>query len=400
MSSEVSSPSLETGAAAAAGRERADATPAPARERVAILTSALGGGGAQRSMVRLAGAIAGRGVEVDLVLVRAEGHFRDEVSSSVRIVDLGARRTMFAVPAIVRYLKEERPSALLSSLDYVNIVALWSRRLARVPVRIVVNEQNTLSAAVANARTWRTRSMPRLIGRFYPWADGVTTVSIGVADDLAEATGIARETITVIHNPVVTPALREMAEAPLDHPWFEPGEPPVFLSLGRMVPQKDFPNLLAAFASVRRSHEARLMILGEGPDRAALEFLAGELGLDREDVSMPGWVVNPYPYILRSRAFVLSSAWEGLPTVLIEALCCGTRVVATDCPSGPREILQGGRFGPLVPVGDPGALGSAMVQALSDDAQVPPDESWAPYIEDEIATRYLDILLGAPVSAG
>jgi glycosyltransferase involved in cell wall biosynthesis len=368
---------------------------APERcQRVALLTSTLGGGGAQRSMVRIAGAIAERGFDVDLVVGRAEGHYRDEVSPSVRIVDLRARRTILAMPALIRYLRRDRPAALLSSLDYVNIIGLWSRRLAGVPVRMFVKEENTLSVAVANARQWRSRLMPRLIGRYYPWADGVTTVSAGVADDLARATTLPRERISVIFNPVVTQRMHEMAKEPLEHPWFAPDEPPVFLGLGRMVPQKDFPNLLTAFAKVRAEHDARLMILGEGPERAALELLASSLGLDGDDVSMPGWVVNPYPFLVRSRAFVLSSAWEGLPTVLIEALSCRTRVVSTRCPSGPEEILQGGRYGVLVPVGDSDALAKGMIAALSDGAPIAPDESWAPYTEDAVATRYIEALIG------
>lgn len=363
-------------------------------DRVAIFLSSLGGGGAQRSMLRLAGGIAERGHRVDLVVVRAEGHYGGEVAHPVRVVDLGARRALLALPRLAAYLRRERPAALLSSLDYVNIVALWSRRLAGVATRLVVNEQNTLSVAVANTASRRTRWMPGLVGRFYPWADGIVAVSEGVADDLARATGLPRERIDVIYNPVVTPQLEAMAKEPLEHPWFRRGEPPVIAALGRLVPQKDFGHLIRAFARLRRAgREARLLILGEGPERASLEALVRESGVVR-DVALPGWIVNPYPHLVRSSLFVLSSRWEGLPTVLIEALFCGLPVVSTDCPSGPREILADGKHGVLVPVGDVDALARAMEGVLAAAVERPGRESWLPFAQDVVVDRYLHRLLG------
>ena len=366
-------------------------TTAPAR--LAILVSTMGGGGAQRSMLRLAGALAQRGYAVDLVLGRAGGHYETELSAGVRVVHLHARRLLLGVPALARYLRRERPVALLTCLDYVNIVGLWARRLAGVRVRVVVNEQNTLSMAVRNSSRWRTRMMPWLIRRFYPWADGVVAVSKGVADDLAAATGLPRARVQVIHNPVVTPLMRRMAAEPLEHPWFRPGEPPVILALGRLVPQKDFGMLIRAFARVRRARAARLLILGEGPERDGLAAAIAENGL-QDDVQLPGWIVNPYPYMVRSRLFVLSSRWEGLPTVLIEALFCGVEVVSTDCPSGPREILDGGQYGALVPVADVDELAEAMERALSRDPARPRQESWLPFEQDVVAGRYLQTLVG------
>lgn len=364
------------------------------RPRVAIFTSSMGGGGAQRSMLRLAGGLAERGYAVDVVLARAEGHYRGELSDAVRVVGLNVKRLLLAVPPLVRYLRRERPAALLSSLDYVNVVALWARRLAGVATRTIVNEQNTLSLAVAHASRWRTRTMPVLIHRFYPWADGIVAVSHGVADDLAQVARLRRDAIQVIHNPVVTARLKAMSEEPVDHPWFRPGEPPVLVALGRLVPQKDFAALIRAFAGARRARPARLLILGDGPERQALESLAAACGVER-DVQLPGWIVNPYPHMRRSRVFVLSSRWEGLPTVLIEALFCGLRVVSTDCPSGPREILDNGRHGLLVPVGGVDELRVAMLRALGGELRPPACESWAPFEEGAVVRRYLGALLQA-----
>jgi glycosyltransferase involved in cell wall biosynthesis len=363
------------------------------QERLAILTSSADGGGAQRSMARLAGAIADRGYTVDLVLGQAQGHYLDEISPEVRIVDLRATRMLGAVPALARYLRREQPTVMLSALDYVNIVAIWARRVARSPVRLVVSERNTLSLAVRHTSSRRTRMMPRLIGRFYPWADGVVAVSAGVADDLAVTTGLPRGCIQVIHNPVVTHALKTMVDAPVEHPWFEPGMPPVVLGAGRLVPQKDFDTLIRAFATVRQTRPARLVILGDGPEEPKLRACAERLGVTA-DLDLPGWVVNPYPAMARAGAFVLSSKWEGLPGALIEAMFCGVPVISTDCPSGPREILEGGAHGALVPVGDADELAAAIARALDGDLPPPTPEAWLPFEEQAVVDRYLDVLLG------
>jgi glycosyltransferase involved in cell wall biosynthesis len=254
-----------------------------------------------------------------------------------------------------------------------------------------VNEQNTLSLEAPHSSRRRHRLLPRLAKRFYPWADGIAAVSRGAADDLTGAVGLAPNRIHVIHNPIVTPELRDLAAAPLDHPWFEPGEPPVLLAVGRLSPQKDFGTLIRAVSLVAPRRPVRLLILGEGRERADLETLVGDLGLGGV-VDLPGWVPNPYPYMVRAGAFVLSSRWEGLPSVLIEALFCGPPVIATDCPSGPQEILEGGRHGLLVPVGDVDALARGIESALAGDVSRPTAASWHPYEQESVVTRYLEVL--------
>jgi glycosyltransferase involved in cell wall biosynthesis len=350
-------------------------------------------GGAQRSMLKLAAGIATRGYAVDLVLARAEGPFLAEVPASVRLIDLKARRVLTSLPALVRYLRREQPAALLSVL-HANTIALLARRLAGVRARVVVSERNTLSReAQQYASDLRMRLMPQLARTFYPWADCIVAVSQGVADDLTKVVGISNECVRVIYNPIVTPELMEKAQVPLDHPWFEPGEPPVILAVGRLSAQKDFLTLIQAFARVRQAHLARLLILGEGEERPALESLVRQLDLE-QDVRMPGFVPNPYPYMKRASLFVLSSKWEGLPGVLIEALYCGVPIIATDCPSGPREILGDGQYGQLVPVGDAGSLARAIETALGGKIPRPPRESWRRFELEVVLSQYIDVLFG------
>jgi glycosyltransferase involved in cell wall biosynthesis len=194
-------------------------------------------------------------------------------------------------------------------------------------------------------------------------ADAIVAVSHGAADDFTRMAGIARDRVEVIYNPVLGPTIDRAACEPLDHPWFQPGQPPVVLGMGRLTAQKDFPNLIRAFALVRKKHNARLMILGEGEERSALEQMVQSSDL-HDYVTMPGVVPNPYPFLKRAKLFALSSAWEALPTVLVEALACGCPVVSTDCPSGPSEILQEGRIGQLVPIRNETALAEGIIAGL------------------------------------
>ena len=328
--------------------------------KVALFLPSLRGGGAERVMVNLARGFSEKGLDVDLVLAKAEGPYLSQVPPEVRVIDLHSPRVLASLPHLVRYLRRERPQTILSAMDHANIVAIWARKFSGMPCRVVVSVHSTLSRALMNIPNLRGYLMPNLIRIFYPLADTVVAVSNGVADDFANITKLPRESIKVIYNPIVTSELLEKANEAVEHPWFSRGEPPVILSVGRLTKAKDYPTLIRAFALVHRERPARLMILGEGEERPKLEALIQELGLD-DDVSLPGFVDNPYAYMARSAVFVLSSAWEGFGNVLVEAMAVGTPVVATDCPSGPAEILEGGKWGKLVPVGDIETLAGAII---------------------------------------
>jgi len=362
------------------------------KKHIALFLPSLRGGGAEKVMVNLALGFVEQGLKVDLVLAKAEGPYLSRVPEEVRVVDLGARRVLYSLPGLVRYLRRERPQAMLSALNYANIVAIWAKLLARVQTHLVVSEHNTLSCSTQNASSVRVKLLPLLIKIFYPYADAVVAVSHGVAEDLITMTGLPMEKVKVIYNPVITPELFAKAEEPLDHPWFRPGEPPVVLGVGRLTKQKDFPTLIRAFALVRKERPARLMILGEGEERPKLETLARELGIE-EDFVLPGFVENPYKYMKRASAFVLSSRWEGLPTVLIEALALGVPVISTNCPSGPAEILEHGKWGCLVPVGEPHLLARAILEILQNDVRIPSHKTaWERFSKENAVIAYLQVL--------
>ncbi len=363
--------------------------------RVALYLRALYGGGAERALVNLARGLVEQGIAVDFLLNEVGGAYQDQVPPEVRIVDLNTQRTLqVGLPRLVRYLRRERPVALLSALHYNVEIALWAKYLAGVPTRVVVCEQNTLSINVNSEVSRNERLSPLLTRLFYRFADGIVAVSQGVAQDLSQVAGLPRERIQVIHNPAVTPELAARAQEPVEHPWFETGQPPVILGVGRLADQKDFPTLIRAFAQVHQQRSARLMILGEGKQRKQLLALARELKVEAA-VALPGFVANPYAYMARAAALVLSSAWEGLPTVLIEAMAVGTPVVSTDCPSGAAEILDQGKYGWLVPVGDHAAIAVALLKILAGEVK-PVDPGWLRQFSLEDSTqRYLE-LFGIP----
>jgi glycosyltransferase involved in cell wall biosynthesis len=360
--------------------------------RIALLLGSLSGGGAERIVLELASALTQRKYRVDLVVCRLEGELVPEIPGGVRPIELGtARRSTLlrallrlpartwltllplmlrkplkkirALPLLELYLRRERPDLVLASTHVPNLLAVWAVRLSGLPIRTVLKQDNSLARSLADSTDPLRRKLPRLVRLWYGRADAVVAVSKGVADELAALGEVPREKVHVIHNPIDSGRIARQAEALPDHPWFQPGQPPVVLSAGRLHPQKDYPTLLRAFAALRRQRELRLAILGEGRERSRLEKLTQDLGIGA-DVGLLGFQPNPFAFMARAAVFVLSSAWEGLGNVLIEALACGCPVVSTDCPHGPSEILARGRYGALVPVGDPEKLARAIGEAL------------------------------------
>ncbi|MEE4376222.1 MAG: glycosyltransferase, partial [Candidatus Competibacteraceae bacterium] len=311
---------------------------------------------------------ADHNLNVDLLTIRRPPNLEDELPPTVRLWDLGVAHSMLAVPALTRYLRNNRPVALLAAKDRAIRLAVIARRLAGVDTRLVGRLGTHLSTALADKYRLQRWLRCRPMRWLYPQADQIVAVSQGVADDTVALTGLSQDRVTVVRNPVITPRLLRLATEPVAHPWFTDQGPPIILGAGRLTRQKDFPTLLRAFAAVRRARPARLMILGAGKQRADLQTQATHLDI-ADAVALPGFTDNPYAYMAKAAVFALSSLWEGSPNVLTEALALGTPVVATDCPSGPREVLQNGQFGPLVPVGDAAALSKAILQVLDS----PPD---------------------------
>jgi glycosyltransferase involved in cell wall biosynthesis len=367
--------------------------------RIAVMLPSLKGGGAERSMLNLINGFLARGRKVDLVLCQAKGAYLTEVPAGVNLIELeavnglrarwvamiGNLRHFFAllqpvllakkvvpeiarIPSLQHYLNTHNPDVVLSAITYANLAVIWAKQFSASRVPVVVSERialHTYCTDPVNYRKKKWRYLPQLVERTYPGADLVVAVSQAAADELVTHIGVSRESVTTIHNPVVDENLHVQARQPLDHPWFSSGEVPVILAAGRLTEQKDFATLLHAFALVRAQQPVRLVIVGEGRLREELQSLANELGV-QDDLDMPGFVSNPFQFMARASVLVLSSLYEGLPGVLIQALACGCPVISTDCPGGSREILADGKYGALVDVGDAGAMADAIRASLDN----------------------------------
>lgn len=368
-------------------------SPTETSRHLALYVPSLRGGGAERVMVNLANGLAARGHRVDLVLTKAEGPFLDEVAEGVRLVDLNKGRVLASLLPLVGYLRRERPDAMLSALNHANIVAILACKAARAETRLVVSEHSAPSGAL---RGGASRNASRVLMRWlYPRADAIVGVSRGLRDELRDDLGLPDSKLHTIYNPIDLERIRTLKKTPIHHPWISEHHVPVILAVGRLTAAKDYPTLLHAFARLRAHREARLVILGQGEDEAGLKALVQDLRI-AADVHFAGFQANPYGWMSVCDLYVLSSKWEGFSCTLLEALACGAKVVSTDCRSGPSEILEGGKWGRLVPVGDVNALARAIELALSENCRTPVSGRSTAFRADIAVAAYDQLLATEP----
>jgi len=323
----------------------------------------LKGGGAERVAINLANRFIQRGYKIDIILMSATGEFLSELNQDVRIIDLQVRRLRGSFLPLVRYLRNNRPEALLANMWPLTSIALWARAMAQVSTRVVVAEHTTWSGDPLANSVFGRMKVSSTMHLTFPNADGILAVSHGAADDLARFAKLNRDTISVVYNPIVGEEKPQCNTPMAPTAWWSCSHARI-LAVGNLIPIKDYSCLLKAFSHLLQHVQAGLLILGEGNCRNALEAQAKRLGIDK-NLFMPGFVNDPGPYYQRANLHVLSSTGEGFGNVIVEALAAGTPVVSTDCPSGPREILSGGKFGGLVPVGDAHSMAYAMIESLA-----------------------------------
>lgn len=331
---------------------------------LAVLCLSMAGGGAELAVARLVNGLSARGHRIDLVLWRKTGPILDKVNREVRVIALGGRRP-FLLFRIAQYLLAERPRLVLSHQTFLNTLAAMALQMTFNKAPLIATEHNAYTRAVATKRSW-ILGVYRLAPLFYRRCDIVAAVSSGVAQDAHSALNVPLAKLRVVYNPAVSPTVHELANtASAPHPWLADVQVPVFISVNRLVPQKNPQLLLRAFARVRARVPCRLVFLGAGQLEVELKAQAQALGI-ASDVHFAGFVANPYPWIARAYSLVLASDFEGFAIVVAEALALGTRVVSTDCEFGPAEILNDGEYGRLVPVGDEAALAAAMIATLEE----------------------------------
>lgn len=336
--------------------------------RICIFMPSLEGGGAERGMVILANSFAARGREVTMVLAENGGQFLDDVDPSIEVNILGSRHTILSSFKLTAVLRGTNPNVVLSGLNQANVASVFACN--RFPnIKAIVSEHNSVAQTLSRKGKMAGLIYRHLISRYYPKAECIVCVSNGVAEEFLEYPSLKNSHFRTIYNPIDVQEVRTRSlETPETKPHIH-SQLPLIVACGRLHPQKGFDVLLRSFAELRKQTACNLMILGEGPEREDLERMVDKLGLT-EHVQLPGFLKNPFSVMGRASVFVLSSNHEGLGNVLIEAMALGTPVVSTDCPHGPREILGGGRWGHLVPVGDTDALATAILDTL----HAPPTE--------------------------
>jgi glycosyltransferase involved in cell wall biosynthesis len=363
------------------------------KNKITLFIANLEGGGAERVMVTLANEFVNKGYEVDLLLVKAVGPFLQEVDNKVNVVSFDSSKTIFSLFPLISYLHKEKPRVILSTLLMTNIITVLAKYLIRAKAKVILREAITASAD----DQYKKMNFERIISLFRKWAlkraDLIVAPSKGVSDDLIKFYKIKNERIRVIYNPV---DINKCFQNALEKNTFLDAIPvttPIILGIGRLNGQKDFETLINAFKIVRSSQNALLIILGEGNQRSKLEKVIFNHELS-ECVILPGFISNPYPFLKRASVYVLSSLYEGMPNTLIQAVVFQKQIVATDCPSGPFEILDGGKFGHLVEIGDVKGIASGILLGLTGQLKtLPADQVSALYESGHIADQYLDILI-------
>jgi glycosyltransferase involved in cell wall biosynthesis len=359
---------------------------------IAFFLPSLDGGGAERVFVQLANEFVSLDVRVDFVLATACGPYLDELSTDVRVVDLGASGVLRALPKVVRYLRTERPAAMLSGLDHANIVAILACVVSRKDTRSVISMRSVPTAVYRANKSFRGWVLLGLMRITYRYADGIIVNSVGVGTDLSELIHAPVDSMNVIYNPLDVAWIDKLSRDTVGHPWCADGAASVILGMGRLDVLKDFPTLIKAFSIVRSRRDCRLVILGEGPHRDKLERLVHDMDL-QADVHMPGFVSNPFAWMRHAKVFVSSSLTEGCPNAIMQSLACGTPVVATNCIGGTPEILQDGKWGRLVEVGNSAAMAEAIESTLEQADHLDVRQRADDFSHDRVALQYLGVLL-------
>lgn len=342
-------------------------------KHIVLITPTLGGGGAERTTLLLANGLADLGYQVTLAVANIKGEkgkLKSELSNAVELLDLDCDRMINFLIPFSKWLKQHQPDVVVSSQMHTNIIVYTAARLAGYNGKLIAREVSTSSVNLkhlSGLKKWLTQFVIRYI---YQRIHALVAVSKGVADDLSSYVNKTFSKMRVIYDPVITDDLYKKAQQPLAHPWFsEDRGVQVILAVGRLTEAKNYPLLIKAFAQLIKNTPAHLMILGEGEDRTKLEMLISDLGV-QDQVSLAGFDNNPFRYMARCDLYVMSSNWEGLPGALIQALALGARVVSTDCPSGPREILKNGLYGTLVKVDCVDSLSTALFQRLREEKSI------------------------------
>ncbi len=391
-------------------------------QHIAFILNSLAGGGTEKVILTLAEEFISRGIKVDLLVCKHDGALIKNTPQGTNVIELKKhnRLTLFKyifklppvdwlslvailfsrkipkpfsrIPSLQKYLALSKPEAILSSQNTVNIVSLWTKSLSTTNTNFIIRQSNFLSKSMPAGKNYIERKiLLPLAKRWYKRADKIITVSHEIQDDLIKNFLINKNKITTIYNPLHLIKITKLASKKPDDPWFTDSIP-IVLAVGRLNKVKNYPLLFKAIKKVNEHQHVRLIVLGDGSERESLEHLANKLNI-KSFMKMPGYMSNPYQYMKHSDVFALSSNHEGLPNVLQEAMACGCKIISTDCPSGPKEILSNGSYGKLIPVNDVDAMASAITASINENIDKNKLYRQASYISlDKIVNTYIKFI--------
>ncbi len=328
---------------------------------IAFMVGSLRLGGAERMMIHTANQLSNHARVSFLALTRGDD-LKNELQNSVRLVSLEKKKSLSAIPALLKFLKHEKPDVLISTQIHINLIAMIMKVFFHTKTKNILREATSLGSHFILFKDIRSKLVKILVRKLYPKADLIIAICNAVKNNLLEHHFAKPHQIAVIYNPVVNSNFSEGIKEQVDHEFFHAGVP-VIISVGRLTPSKNFALLIRAFAQLNKKHDSRLIIIGDGTEREKLDRLIVELQLS-DKIKLAGKILNPYPYLKKASVYVLSSLYEGLPNALIEAMACGLQLVSVDCPGGSREILLNGALGKLVPINNVHALADAIEEAM------------------------------------
>lgn len=361
--------------------------------QIVFLIPSFSTGGAERNVIHVANKLSKEGVNIQFIVINSSGELRNTLNTDINVISLNSSRMSMAIPKLTRLLNKDRPEVIMSTLTQASLALMIARFFLDYKPKIILRVECVLSKMINDEKHNNIffHLFPLLIRHLFKQANWLIAISKGVKEDLETTFGIKRDIIRVIYNPAIPENLTELAQQQVDHEWYANKILPVIIAVGRLTKQKSFDTLIKAFERVNLKCKARLVILGDGPERKRLEQMTEELKIS-ESVWMPGIVQNPYKYIKKSDVFVLSSVYEGFGNVLAEALACKISIVSTDCKSGPAEILNYGKYGRLVTVLDHTAMSDAILQALNDKTYVIDDVWLEHFTVNTVSSQYYKLL--------
>lgn len=350
-------------------------------KKITIFLSSFRAGGGEKNLINLANHLDDLGFEVDMLVIKPVGQYKGKVNPKINIINIDAGRIVFSIPKMISYLKNNKPEMVISTDEFTHIISLVSRKLSKVETKIVFRMGNMFSILFSKYKGFKQGFfIPFIAKRIYKYADIFIANSFGVADDVSNFFKIPRNKIKVIHNPKQVSEIRKKGEEESGHLWLDDKKLPVILFVGRIREQKDLTILIKSFNEVIHKKQARLLFVGVGREQKRLEKLIKELNIS-EFVDFYGFSENPYSFMTKADVFITTSIWEGFSNSLQEAMVCGAPIVATDCSSGPREMLapdtdplyrinkgvEYGKFGILVPMKGVKEISKATLTLLKNE---------------------------------